>query len=80
MTTRAALACPVDQTAQVVLGVAQIGLHDDAGLVVAAELVLVEQLLEDREGEVAVAELLEVEVDEGAGLAWPCGRWAAGAP
>ena len=66
--TRLALARPVDEAADVVLGVAQVGLHDDAGLVVAGELVLVEQLLEDGEGEVAVAELLEVEVHEGAGL------------
>jgi hypothetical protein len=51
----AALACPVDHAAQVVLGVAQVGLHDDAGLVVGAELLLVEELGEDREGEVAVA-------------------------
>ena len=56
-----ALARPVDQAAHVVLGVAQVRLDDDAGVLVAAELVLVEELGEDREGEVAVAELLQVE-------------------
>ena len=66
--TRLALARPVDEAADVVLGVAQVRLHDHAGLVVGGELLLVQELLEDGEREIAVAELLEVEVHEGAGL------------
>ena len=64
----AAAAPPVDQRLEVVAGVAQVGLHDHAGLVEGAELLFVEQFGEDRVGEVAVAELLEVEIDEGAAL------------
>ena len=43
------------------VGVAQVGLDHGAGVVVAPELLLVEQRREDLVGEVAVAELLEVE-------------------
>ena len=64
----AAAAAPVDQRPEVVAGVAQVGLHDHAGLVEGAELFFVEQFGEHRVGEVAVAELLEVEIDEGAVL------------
>ncbi len=67
----AAAAPPGDQGLQVVAGVAQVGLHDHAGLVEAAKLLFVEQLGEDGEGEVAIAELLEIEVDEGAAFAGP---------
>ena len=62
----AAAAAPGHQGLEVVARVAQVGLHDHAGLVVGAKLLFVEQLGEDGVGEVAVAELLEVEVDEGA--------------
>ncbi len=60
----AVLAGPADQAANVVLRVAQVRLHDHAGLIVASELVLLEELLKHGEGEIAVAELLEVEIHE----------------
>ena len=66
---RAAAAGPVDERAQVAFGVAQVGLDDDAGVGEVAELVFVEQLREDGVGQVAVAELLEVEVEEDAAVA-----------
>ena len=52
---------PGEEPGDVLLGVAQVGLDDGAGVVVGAELLLVEQRGEHLEGEVTVAELLEVE-------------------
>ncbi len=56
-----ALSGPRKKLVEVALGVAKIGLQHDPGVVVAAELLFVEQGREHAEREVAVAELLEVE-------------------
>ncbi len=66
--TRAAPAAPLDQVAQVALGVAQVGLDDDAGMRPIAELRLGEERFEKLERAVFMRVALHVEIDEGAQL------------
>ena len=66
--TRPALPAPIDQVAQVALGVAQISLDDDPGVRPVGELRLGEELLEKLERAVFLRVALHVEIDEGADL------------
>ena len=67
--TRAALATPLDQIAQIALGVAQIGLNDDAGVRPIAKFGFGEERFEKFERGIFVRVTLHVEVHEGAQLA-----------
>ncbi len=67
--TRAALAAPGDQVAQVALGVAQVGLDDDAGVRPVAKFVLGEEGAEQLERRVFVRVAFHVEIDKGAEVA-----------
>ena len=66
--TRPAPPAPVDQVAQVALGIAQISLDDDPDVRPVAELRLGEELLEQFERAVFLRVTLHVEIDEGADL------------
>ena len=66
---RAALPAPIDQIAQIALGVAQVGLNDDAGVRPIREFRLGEERFEKFERGVFVRVTLHVEIDEGADLA-----------
>ena len=62
--TRAALARPVDQVAQIALGVAQVGLDDDPGVRPIVEFRFGEERFEKIERGIFVRVTLHVEVDE----------------
>ena len=69
--TRPAPPAPVDQVAQVALGIAQVSLDDDPDPRPVDELVLGKELLEEIERAVFLGVALHVEIDESADLFRP---------
>ena len=67
--TRAALSTPRDQIAQIAPGIAQVGLHDDAGVRPIAKFAFGEERFEKFERGVFVRVTLHVEIHERAKLA-----------